>query len=148
MQFGRTVKEIARFTAARTRSAGQETCWLRSGITRTDPHDHSVRPGKHWPAVDQDLPHVPCSRPSASIDPGSNEPRSTHSSTCNQSIRPNVPVDQEGKGPRSTQIITSRPRPSHHGRPRRPTTSLTLSTRSLRTRSPLMQFRLFSVRLT
>ncbi|CAA7017806.1 unnamed protein product [Microthlaspi erraticum] len=63
------------------------------------------------------LPHVPCSRPSAAIDPGSNEPRSTHSSTCDQSIRPNAPVDQEGKGPRSTQIITSRPRPSHHGRP-------------------------------
>ncbi|CAA7037643.1 unnamed protein product [Microthlaspi erraticum] len=106
------------------------------GPTRTTtPFD----PGSITPRSNQDLPHVPCSQPSAAIDPGSNEPRSTHSSTCDQSIRPNAPVEQEGKGPRSTQIITSRPRPLHHGRPRRPTTSLTRSTRSPRTRSPLMQ---------
>ncbi|CAA7014487.1 unnamed protein product [Microthlaspi erraticum] len=127
-------------TAGRTHSAGQEGNWLRSAFTRTDPHDHTVQPGKHCPVVDQYLPHVPCSRPSATIDPGSNELRLTHSSTCDQSIRSNAPVDQEGKGIRSTQIIISRPRPSHHGRPRRPTTSLARSTRGLRTRIPLMKF--------
>ncbi|CAA7026200.1 unnamed protein product [Microthlaspi erraticum] len=41
-----------------------------------------------------------------------------------------------------------RPRTSHHGRPRRPTTSLTRSTRAPRTKSPLMQFRLFLARFT
>ncbi|CAA7043364.1 unnamed protein product [Microthlaspi erraticum] len=36
----------------RTHSAGQESNWLRSAFTRTDPHARIGRPGRKWTTVD------------------------------------------------------------------------------------------------
>ncbi|CAA7029936.1 unnamed protein product [Microthlaspi erraticum] len=76
--------------------------------------------GSQGQIFDQNLPHVPCSQPRVAIDPGSNEPRLTHSSTCDQSIRP---AERTGRAGRqrttvdpdhhlTTKTITSRPTPT------------------------------------